>query len=172
MSRREEQFTEAVAIRPDCGRTLFDRGVVHMVGSEWDNAERDLITCVKKLPNLGEAWLRKSKCVTEGMVQRGDKMSVRMKHVLVDYANALVLFDYNAEKAQERKDEERKDELEKMRKEFRPMPPPPVDHEAALEAIAMRRAEHDSKTAHKPVHYGAVLNGRRAYNVATGRRVA
>ena len=103
LDQSRAQLDGAVALRYDCGRTLFDRGVMHMVATEWESAERDLASCLKLLPSLAEAWARKSKSLVRVAQQRDEPHALRMRHALVDYANALFIIDHQ----HERKVEER-----------------------------------------------------------------
>ena len=99
---------EAVALRPHCARTHFDRGVLHMLAGAWEPAERDFGATLKLMPLNAEAWLRKSQSVVsqESIVEAG-----RKRQVLVDYANALLILDYHEEQQEavraERKRKER-----------------------------------------------------------------
>ena len=92
-------LNQAVALRPDCGRTLFDRAVLHMVSEQWDLAEKDLVRCLKRLPMLSEAWLRKSKAIAKSAEQHDRPQASSKRQVLIDYANVLMLLDWKEEQA-------------------------------------------------------------------------
>ena len=83
-----ERLDAAVALRADCGRTLFNRGVLHLLLEQWEPAELDLLGCVAKLPLESEAWRHKHTAVVkQGAVGR-------TREALIDYANALLLTDF------------------------------------------------------------------------------
>lgn len=94
-----EQLNMAVELRPEDPRALFNRGVFHMVADEWDLAEKDLNACVKEMPLLAEAWMRKSEAVVRQAQFEDKPQSHRMRQVLTDYANALLILDWQEEKA-------------------------------------------------------------------------
>ena len=80
-----------MALRAHCGRTCFNRGVLHLLLEQWEDAERDLLSCVTKLPLEPEAWRHKhTALVRQGAVGR-------TREALVDYANALLLTDFFTE---------------------------------------------------------------------------
>ena len=83
-----------MALRPHCGRTLFNRGVLHLMLERWEEAERDLLACVSKLPLEAEAWRHKHTAVVK-------QQAGRKREALIDYANALLLADFHAEQAQQ-----------------------------------------------------------------------
>ena len=70
-----------------------------MVADEWDLAEKDLNACVKEMPLLAEAWMRKSEAVVRQAQFEDKPQSHRMRQVLTDYANALLILDWQEEKA-------------------------------------------------------------------------
>ena len=83
-----ERLDAAVALRAHCGRTLFNRGVLHLLLEQWEPAELDLLGCVAKLPLESEAWRHKHTAVVkQGAVGR-------KREALIDYANALLLTDF------------------------------------------------------------------------------
>lgn len=53
-------FKIAIPLRSSCGRTQFNRGVMHLVSKDYEAAEADLLQCVKQMPMNVEAWMRKS----------------------------------------------------------------------------------------------------------------
>ena len=85
-----QRLNEAVELRPQCGRTRFNRGVVHLLLERWEEAEADLLGCVAKLPLEAEAWLHKSTAVVR-------QQAGRKREALIDYANALLLADFHTE---------------------------------------------------------------------------
>jgi len=87
------RILEAATLRNSCGRTAFDRAVLRMVCQRWEEAERDLIRCVQLMPMCVEAWLRKCQAIV-----RQD--AGRKKQVLIDYANALLIADWQQEQRQ------------------------------------------------------------------------
>ena len=86
------RLSEAVALRPRCGRTLYNRGVLHMIAERWEEAERDLRHCLKRMPLNAEAWMRKSVAIGQ---QASIVESGRKRQLLVDYANALLILDHH-----------------------------------------------------------------------------
>jgi tetratricopeptide (TPR) repeat protein len=82
-------FDQAVHFRPDCGFTMYNRALLHLTAQRWDLAEVDLKGCVERLPLMPDGWLKKS----DAIIAQGNKG--RMGHALSDYANALVVMDFD-----------------------------------------------------------------------------
>lgn len=93
ISEATKRLDEAVALRPACGHSLFNRAVLRMITEDWEAAERDLLNCTKLMPVCAEAWMRKSTAVLK-------QEAGRKRQVLVDYANALLVVDWQANRVQ------------------------------------------------------------------------